>query len=42
MVSDYVIELGPGGGANGGEIIAEGTIGKVLKSPKSIIKNYVN
>ena len=42
MMSNYVIELGHGGGEKGGEIIAEGTIGKVLKSPKSIIKNYVN
>ena len=42
MMSNYVIELGHGGGEKGGEILAAGTIGEMLKSPKSIIKNYVN
>ncbi|SHN67585.1 excinuclease ABC subunit UvrA [Desulfovibrio litoralis] len=31
MSTDYVIELGPGGGDNGGTIIAKGTPEKVLK-----------
>ena len=33
--SDYVIDLGPEGGARGGEIMAEGTPEQLIKNPKS-------
>lgn len=39
--ADYLFELGPEGGDNGGKIISKGTPEEVLKSKKSIIKNYL-
>ena len=39
--SDYVIDLGPEGGVNGGEIIAQGTPEEVAKSKKSITGKYL-
>jgi excinuclease ABC subunit A len=34
--ADYIIDLGPGGGEYGGEIIAEGTPEEIIKNKKSI------
>jgi len=39
--ADWVIDLGPGGGAYGGEIIAEGTPETIVKSKKSITGKYL-
>lgn len=39
--SDYIIDLGPDGGARGGEIIACGTPEKVSKSKKSYTAQYL-
>jgi excinuclease ABC subunit A len=33
--ADYVIDLGPGGGRNGGHVIAEGPAARVLADPRS-------
>lgn len=35
--SDWIIEMGPGAGTNGGEIIAEGTVSAIEKNEKSKI-----
>ena len=35
--ADWIVELGPGAGANGGRIIAEGTIEDIEKNPESKI-----
>ncbi|MBN2572191.1 MAG: excinuclease ABC subunit UvrA, partial [Ignavibacteriales bacterium] len=40
-VADYIIDLGPGGGEYGGEIIAEGKPEKIIKNPKSITGQYL-
>jgi len=40
-VADYVIDLGPGGGEYGGEIIAEGTPEEVIKNKKSLTARYL-
>ncbi len=42
MAADYLIDLGPGAGKHGGEIIAEGTVEKVLKSKRSLTAKYLN
>ncbi len=39
--ADYLIELGPGGGPDGGEIIATGTPGEVRANPRSKIGPYL-
>ncbi len=40
-VADWVIDLGPGGGENGGKIIAEGTPEKIAKSKKSLTGIFI-
>ena len=39
--ADWLIELGPGAGANGGRIIAEGTVGQVAENPVSVIGPFL-
>ncbi|MBE5960993.1 MAG: excinuclease ABC subunit UvrA [Lachnospiraceae bacterium] len=38
---DYLIEMGPGGGSDGGMIIAAGTPEEIRKNPKSVIAPYL-
>ncbi|MCK9292718.1 MAG: excinuclease ABC subunit UvrA [archaeon] len=38
---DYIIDLGPDGGENGGEIIAKGTPEQLIKSQKSYTAKYL-
>ena len=40
--ADYLIDMGPGAGINGGEIVAAGTPGQVLKNKKSLTAKYLN
>ncbi|MEE8311296.1 MAG: excinuclease ABC subunit UvrA [Candidatus Binatia bacterium] len=37
----HVVDLGPGGGAGGGEVIAEGTVEDLLNNPDSITGRYL-
>jgi len=39
--ADYVIDMGPGAGSRGGEIIAQGTPEQLLKSKNSITAQYL-
>ena len=39
--ADYVIELGPGGGQMGGEVLFEGTPKEMLSSPNSVTAPYL-
>jgi len=39
--SDWVIDLGPEGGAEGGEVIAEGTVEDIIKCKKSYTGQYL-
>ncbi|MGE3759976.1 MAG: ATP-binding cassette domain-containing protein, partial [Pseudobdellovibrionaceae bacterium] len=39
--SDYVIDLGPDAGANGGEIVATGSPSDIMKSEKSLTGKYL-
>ncbi|WP_282050284.1 excinuclease ABC subunit UvrA [Maribacter aquivivus] len=39
--ADYIIDLGPGGGENGGQLLAEGTPEEVAKSKKSYTASYL-
>ena len=40
-VSDYIIDLGPDGGDNGGTIIAQGTPEEIIKEPRSYTGQYL-
>lgn len=39
--ADYLLDIGPGAGIHGGEVIARGTPGEVAKNPKSITGAYL-
>ena len=40
--ADHLIDLGPGAGKHGGEVIAEGTVAEVLANPRSITAQYLS
>ena len=40
--ADYIIDLGPGAGENGGYVIVQGAINDVLKEPRSLTGKYLN
>ena len=39
--ADWIVDLGPGAGEQGGEVIAEGPVDKILKSKKSLTAAYM-
>ncbi|CAD6522604.1 ATPase and DNA damage recognition protein of nucleotide excision repair excinuclease UvrABC [metagenome] len=39
--SDWILDLGPGAGVHGGNVVFEGTISQILKSTKSVTGNYL-
>ena len=39
--ADYIIDMGPGGGENGGRIVASGTPEEVAANPQSITGRYL-
>lgn len=39
--ADYILELGPGAGALGGELVAAGTLSEVLANPRSLTAKYL-
>lgn len=40
--ADYLLDIGPGAGIHGGEVVAEGTPEQVIKNPKSITGQYLS
>jgi len=40
-MADHIIDMGPGAGENGGEIIAEGSLEKIINNGKSITGKYL-
>ncbi|MDO4409279.1 MAG: excinuclease ABC subunit UvrA, partial [Eubacteriales bacterium] len=40
--ADWMIEMGPGAGASGGRVIAEGTIEEIKNNPDSVIAPYLS
>ncbi len=40
--ADQIIDIGPGAGTNGGEVIFQGTVAQILKSRKSITGEYLS
>jgi len=42
LAADHVIDMGPGAGAHGGEIVAEGTPASVIATPASVTGPYLS
>ena len=39
--ADYIVDIGPGAGIHGGEIVAQGTLEDIMKCPASITGQYL-
>jgi excinuclease ABC subunit A len=42
MAADYIIDIGPGAGVHGGQIISQGTPQQVMDDPKSLTGEYLS
>ena len=42
LAADYIVDVGPGAGVHGGEIVFAGTVDKLLKCRKSITGQYLS
>ena len=40
--ADWIVDIGPGAGEHGGEVVAEGTIDDILREPRSITGAYLS
>ena len=40
--ADWIVDVGPGAGVHGGEIVAEGTVQDILDNPKSLTGQYLS
>jgi excinuclease ABC subunit A len=40
--ADYVVDLGPGAGRHGGEVVCAGTVAELLAHPSSLTARYLN
>ena len=40
--ADFIVDVGPGAGSRGGEIVAAGTLDEVIANPKSITGQYLS
>jgi excinuclease ABC subunit A len=41
LAADYVVDVGPGAGIHGGEIVAQGTPAEIMANPKSLTGQYL-
>jgi excinuclease ABC subunit A len=41
-LADHIVDIGPGAGVHGGEIVAEGSYADVLKAPRSLTGQYLS
>ena len=41
LAADYVVDLGPGAGRQGGEVVAAGTVQEVIDNPRSLTGAYL-
>ena len=42
LAADHVVDMGPGAGVHGGEIVAQGTPNEIMSNPKSITGPWLN
>nr|WP_147651466.1 excinuclease ABC subunit UvrA [Vulcaniibacterium gelatinicum] len=41
-LADHIVDIGPGAGVHGGEIVAQGTLEDILESPRSLTGQYLS
>lgn len=41
-LADYIVDIGPGAGVHGGEIVAQGQFSDILKAPRSLTGQYLS
>ncbi|HJW47288.1 MAG TPA: excinuclease ABC subunit UvrA [Lysobacter sp.] len=41
-LADYIVDIGPGAGVHGGEIVAQGQLADILKGPRSLTGQYLS
>ena len=42
LAADYVVDIGPGAGSHGGEVVACGTAAEIMKVPESVTGQYLS
>ena len=42
MAADYIVDIGPGAGEHGGQVVARGTAEEIMKNPESITGAYLS
>lgn len=42
LAADYIIDIGPGAGIHGGQVVAQGTPEEIMKDPKSLTGQYLS
>ena len=40
--ADYIVDLGPGAGVHGGQVVSQGALPELLASPRSLTAQYLN
>src|SRR5207248_276190 len=40
--ADWIVDIGPGAGEHGGEVVAEGTLKDILRAPRSLTGAYLS
>ena len=40
--ADYIVDIGPGAGVNGGEVVAQGTLQDIVRTPASLTGQYLS
>ena len=41
-LADYIVDIGPGAGVHGGDVVAQGSLPEVLKAPRSVTGQYLS
>lgn len=42
LAADYIVDIGPGAGEHGGEVVAEGTAKEIMRNPNSMTGAYLS
>lgn len=42
LAADYIVDIGPGAGSHGGEVVAAGTAEEIMQVPKSVTGQYLS